>query len=150
MIYSKKFIVLDKNKQTGKGLFADYKIKKGEILIRFGNEISETPAKTSIQINEREYLEGIESTNAFLNHSCEPNSYIDFERFYLRALRNIEKGEEITYNYCTTEYDLYEKFICLCGSPKCYGRIKGFKYLSKAQKLKLNKFLAPYLKGKNI
>lgn len=87
-------------------------------------------------------------SNAFLNHSCEPNSYIDFNKLCLRALRDIEKGEEIRYNYMTTEYVLHEKFICDCGSRQCYKNVKGFKYLSRDQKLKLKPYLSPYLRKK--
>jgi hypothetical protein len=59
------------------------------------------------------------------------------------ALRNIKKGEEITYNYLTTEYDLVRDnldFDCKCGSKN--GRIKGFKFLTKSQKLKLKPLLS--------
>jgi SET domain-containing protein len=40
----------------------------------------------------------------FINHSCRPNCYswIQDGVIWIRAARNIRKGEELTYNYNTT------------------------------------------------
>lgn len=148
MAYSKKVIVLEKNKKGEKGLFTTAKVQKDEILIEFSTKILEHPTRISLQIDENKHIKGTADTNAFLNHNCEPNAYIDFAGVYLRALKNIKKGEEITYNYLTTEWILHKSFICNCGSFKCYGEIKGFKYLDKKQKLELKLYLSPYLKKK--
>jgi SET domain-containing protein len=39
----------------------------------------------------------------FVNHSCRPNCYIEIKDsvIWIRAARNIRKGEEITYDYNT-------------------------------------------------
>src|SRR5690349_19899733 len=39
----------------------------------------------------------------FINHSCRPNCYIDIKEgtIWIRAARNIKRGEELTYNYNT-------------------------------------------------
>ena len=39
----------------------------------------------------------------YVNHSCRPNCYSDIigDRVWIRALRDIEPGEELTYDYCT-------------------------------------------------
>jgi len=87
-----------------------------------------------------------------INHSCDPSIKIDFYSMNFVALRNIKKGEEIAYNYLTAEYDLVRDnldFDCMCSSKNCYGRIKGFKFLTKIQKLKLKTLLSPFLK-KNL
>ena len=91
-----------------------------------------------------------ESIENFLNHSCEPNGYINFEDLTFRALRNIKKGEELTFNYLTTEWDMANKFDCKCDSKDCFGYIGGFKYLPLKEKTKLLPFLSPFLKNKLI
>lgn len=56
----------------------------------------------------------------FMNHSCEPVSLspgVDFEL----AVRDIEAGEEITCDY--SSLNLEQDLDCLCGSPRCRGRI---------------------------
>ncbi len=58
------------------------------------------------------------------NHSCSPNAEaqeID-EKIWIVAVREIQPGEEITFNY---NYDLvdYKEHPCRCGSPGCVGYI---------------------------
>lgn len=82
-------------------------------------------------------------SDQLVNHSCNPNlvaktstfptngsSYASFEMI---ALRDIKSGEELTYDYnlCFWEFDSSHSFTCLCGSQSCYGKIEGFKFLSK-------------------
>ena len=57
------------------------------------------------------------------------------------SLRPIAKGEVLSFNYLTTEFDMDEPFDCLCGGahapvaeetatlPACFGTIQGFRYL---------------------
>jgi hypothetical protein len=48
----------------------------------------------------------------------------------LRAIRDIEPGEELTFFYPSTEWDMITPFQCLCGSSQCLKRIGGARYLS--------------------
>ena len=60
----------------------------------------------------------------FINHSCTPNceTELDEGRVWIVSLRDIEKGEELSFNY---GYDLedYRKHPCLCGAADCVGYI---------------------------
>jgi len=58
----------------------------------------------------------------FINHSCDPNCETEEirGRVWIKAIRKIEPGEEITYDYCL--YDGAEdEAICNCGAKKCRG-----------------------------
>ncbi len=58
----------------------------------------------------------------FINHSCDPNCETKESngRVWIRAIRNIPAGAEITYDYCL--YDGGDdQAICNCGAPKCRG-----------------------------
>lgn len=58
----------------------------------------------------------------FINHSCDPNceTHELNGRVWIKAIRNIAPGEEITYDYCL--YDGEEdEAICNCGAPACRG-----------------------------
>ncbi len=86
-----------------------------------------------------------------LNHSCNPNCYIDFENLNLIALKDIKKGDELSFNYNTSEYDLIDQgcsFECRCGSENCIKEIKGFKFLSEGEKKEIIEFASPYIKRK--
>jgi uncharacterized protein len=63
----------------------------------------------------------------------------------VRALRDIQAGEEVKINYAATEYEMHENFSCDCGAPACLRIIRGFKFLTRDQQLKLKPYLAPYL-----
>jgi hypothetical protein len=56
-------------------------------------------------------------------HSCEPNCCVSFPTSSVVAIRPIEAGEAITYDYETTETWFSHPFWCLCGSRRCRGRI---------------------------
>ena len=78
------------------------------------------------ELNSRYDIDGNVSWNTakYINHSCEPNCEVDIieEKIWIIALRNIKKGEELSYNY---EYDLDVclDHPCKCGSKKCAGYI---------------------------
>jgi uncharacterized protein len=135
----------------GLGVFADRNFKKGEIVIQFKAEIVPASKATAeaVQIDTDKFIDTKWLVpEAFINHSCSANTRIDLESFRYVAIKNIRKNDEITYNYFTTEYDsvkYHEDFKCMCGSKNCMGWIKGFKYLTHSQKLKLKPFLSPFL-----
>jgi len=60
----------------------------------------------------------------YLNHSCEPNAYIDTQKKQVVAGKNIELGDEITFNYLLTERQIVAPFDCLCASTNCVGRVE--------------------------
>jgi hypothetical protein len=98
-----------------KGLFAGETFEKGNlILILKGNHFSE-PTRTSIEVRGKhiEHYEG-----GFLNHHCNPNAKIweldDVKEGLLVAKCNIAIGEEITFDYQTTESIMACPFKCDC------------------------------------
>jgi D-alanine-D-alanine ligase len=57
-----------------------------------------------------------------INHSCDPNSWLD--GLDLVARRPIRKGEEIRIDYATYGNNILAPFDCDCGSEMCRGRIR--------------------------
>ena len=64
------------------------------------------------------------NTARLINHSCEPNceAWIVGRRIYIYSLRDIEAGEELTFDY-GFDVDCYEDHPCRCGSKGCVGHI---------------------------
>ena len=66
------------------------------------------------------------SSADFVNHSCNPNCGIK-EQISLIAFRNIEFGEEITFDYGTILYsdsgDAPYELECTCGHKNCRKKI---------------------------
>ncbi len=147
MALSQKVIV-STGKNSSKGLFAREQVVRGEVLLTYDGPLLNHPTRLSIQIDDNTHVEGTDDSNAFLNHSCEPNAYVDWKSLCLRACRDIASNEEITCNYNTTDYEIHSVFACTCGSPQCKGMIKGFKYLSGDEQRALEPWLPPFLKRK--
>ncbi|HYE32868.1 MAG TPA: SET domain-containing protein-lysine N-methyltransferase [Methylomirabilota bacterium] len=117
----------------GTGVFADQVIQPGTRVLEYiGERVPKEEADRRCKegntfiftINDEFDLDGdIEANVAkYINHSCEPNCYseLDEEQIFIIALRRIEVGEELTFNY---GYDLkdYKDHPCKCGSKRCVG-----------------------------
>jgi uncharacterized protein len=115
--------------RTGLGLFATKPIKKGTRIIRyFGplldskkNKDDEIENKYLFELNNRWTIDGSVRANIarYVNHACKPNAESDVKprkrRVYIRAIKNIEPGEEINYDYGTDYFKAYLKPIgCKC------------------------------------
>ncbi|HMO33886.1 MAG TPA: SET domain-containing protein-lysine N-methyltransferase [Lacibacter sp.] len=61
----------------------------------------------------------------YINHSCDPNAFFNTTTGELVALRTIREGDEITFFYPSTEWDMSEPFACRCGSANCLQQISG-------------------------
>ena len=125
-------------------------VASGEIIIPVIGELRPTPSRYSIQIGEDAHLDDlgiVESTN----HSCEPSAFIDFtdpERLSLRAVRDLPVGAEVTIHYCATEENMTSPFQCDCGAAACYGRVRGYQFLSSSRRERLDGWLSSYLRSK--
>lgn len=72
-----------------------------------------------------DYLQMDIDDTRFMNHSCEPNTgdFPDKDPTMIVALRDIEKNEEITWNYLPF-MNPFQEFPCNCGSKNCVGVVK--------------------------
>ncbi len=79
----------------------------------------------------------------YANHSCNPNTGIK-NSFDLVAMREIEPGEEIVWDYAMTE-DTYWSMNCRCGSSQCRKLIAGYRFLSPQKRLEYRNFISEWL-----
>ena len=114
--------------KTGLGLFATKPIKKGAFIVRYAgrkipNEEAERReargARYMYELNKHYTLDGSSRKNIgrYANHSCRPNSesLMYRGRVFIKSVRNIEPGDEITYHYGKDYYDIYiGKRRCRC------------------------------------
>eukprot|EP00284_Hemiselmis_tepida_P006482 CAMPEP_0174925826 /NCGR_PEP_ID=MMETSP1355-20121228/8168_1 /TAXON_ID=464990 /ORGANISM="Hemiselmis tepida, Strain CCMP443" /LENGTH=153 /DNA_ID=CAMNT_0016171785 /DNA_START=238 /DNA_END=699 /DNA_ORIENTATION=- len=115
----------------GQSLVASVPISKGEVAISERGEILKHPTMHSIQVNDTEHM-NCSGQIIYACHNCDANARMvpTLEGCSLVALRDIEAGELVSFDYDTTEWDMSDPFDCLCGSPKCKGRVAGFRHLS--------------------
>ncbi len=96
-----ELVAVRQRKDNQLGLFALGSVHKGDILIRYDGPIIDHPTRYSIQVDDDVHIDGTPDSNSYLNHSCSPNAYVDWSGIVLRALRDIQPGEELTCNYLT-------------------------------------------------
>ena len=125
-----------------KGIFATEDIAEDSIVFYLNGTITNQPTMYTIQLGLGRHLNfpAVRTENddldycwQYLNHSCEPNGYMDVLGLTFRAARNIRRGEQITFNYLTTESLMAVPFDCLCGSSNCFGYIQGSNFISTNQ-----------------
>lgn len=123
----KKLIV--KRSATGLGLYSNVQIKKGEFVIEYTGELltskeaNDKGGKYLFEINSKWTIDGSgrENLARYINHSCRPNceTKIKNKHIMIYAIKMINSGEELTYNYGKEYFDAYIKTSgCKCSYCK--------------------------------
>ena len=102
--------------------------KKGETICEMPSEnIMDKPNRYTVQIGRTTHTHV--GKLAALNHSCDPNVILDTEKMIMIARHDIEKGEELSFFYPSTEWEMQAPFICLCGAANCIHVVVGACFL---------------------
>ena len=128
----------------GKGVFALRPIAAGETVIEYTGAMltwkaaqkrhPHNPAEPNhtffFHIDDKHVIDGNDGGNAakWINHACGPNCEADEVdgRVFVKALRDIEPGEEFNYDYGLIldgrhTAKVKKEFECRCGTPECRG-----------------------------
>jgi len=128
----------------GSGVYAARRIRKGTRIVEYlGERISHATADARYEekgqddghtflfiVDRRVVIDaGVDGNEArFINHSCDPNceTVIEDRRVFIEALRTIQPGEELGYEYgltweSTDDPEELARYACRCGAAKCRG-----------------------------
>lgn len=133
--------LVDRGVIEGKGLVATGVIRKGEVVSRLEPdqpmiEIAEVLTWTEEAQDEllhygyqcsATHIVSEQGDEKYMNHSCDPNTWWRDDDTMI-ARRDIQPGEEITYDYATTEVAIPFEMPCNCGSSICRGVIRNTDY----------------------
>lgn len=137
-------IQVRRSRVHGRGVFALRRIRKGTRIIEYlGERISHREADRRYETKRPEdshtflfivdrgvVIDGGSQGNdaRFINHGCDPNceSTIEDRRIFIEAIRTIQPGEELTYDYQigrdkSDPPNVDEVFACHCGAASCRG-----------------------------
>ena len=129
----------------GKGVYATAPIRKGTRTIEYTGE--HIPWKKAMDLPPHDPADPYHTfyfsldngdvidagkggnDSRWINHSCDPNcetTETDDDRIFVHALRSIQPGEELFYDYKIVPAErrtkaLAKKFACRCGSANCRG-----------------------------
>lgn len=152
---SPKLAVRTLPEKGGYSVIADSPIAAGELLVVWGGDIvdearfallSERERMHSIQVEEGLYQVSPRDPEPgdFVNHSCEPNAGLG-SSITLIAMRNINPGEEICFDYAMSDGTPYDEFDCQCGSALCRGRVTGQDWQREDLQRRYAGYFSPYL-----
>lgn len=145
---SLEYLIVQPTLDKGRGVFTTRDWSIGEIVISARvTEVSPVRTNHSFQTAANTHAEFDEPAR-LVNHSCEPNLGIrdnDFQAFDFVALRPIKLGEELTWDYATSEYESIAVPLCRCHSPACRGTVLGYKHLTDGERKRLT-HIANYLR----
>jgi len=101
---------------------------KGELICEIPTEkVVDKPNRYTVQIATDKHTDV--GKLAALNHSCNPNVMLDTEHLLMYACQDITKGDELSFFYPSTEWEMDAPFICLCGAANCIHVVAGARFL---------------------
>jgi SET domain len=134
----------------GKGVFASGLIKRSTVIGGFRGRprwIWDIPGEVwpyTIQVDyDRYVVPRRKGVVWYLNHSCEPNCCITGKN--LVAARDIEEGEELTFDYSSDVDWPGFRMLCSCGAHNCRKTIRAYRYLPAKVKLRYGRHVAPFI-----
>lgn len=130
----------------GKGVYALQDIAQGEVIIEYTGEIItweeaqarhphdlDNPNHTFyFHVDETRVIDGLVGGNSsrWINHSCDGNCEADEQngRIFIKALRDIQAGEELHYDYGLMIDERYTaklkaEYPCWCKAETCRGTL---------------------------
>lgn len=129
----------------GLAVFAKSKFSVGDRIAQFTGDVfneHELPEEYSgredqyVQIGPKEYLGPSGKVDDFFNHSCDPNSGLSFGKdgIWLVAIRPINVGDEINWDYSTTIHKIPWTMRCACRAEICRTVIGQFHNIDEGRK----------------
>jgi SET domain-containing protein len=128
---NQRFVI--KRSDSGLGFFTLFPIPPDKKIIEYIGliltkaEADEKGGRYLMKLDDEYFIDGSPRSNLarYINHSCQPNAkaFRTGVRVWIRSIRDIKAGEEITYDYGKKYFDDFIKPIgCKC--EKCYKKAK--------------------------
>ncbi|KAF9382281.1 hypothetical protein CPB97_007245 [Podila verticillata] len=103
---------------------------KGEVIAKVEGTTPGPKRYTSVQVAKEGHIE-LNSDLVFMNHSCSPTVSLDTDTMTVVAVVDLKEGDNLTFFYPSSEWEMDQPFTCWCGAEKCVKSIQGAKFLSK-------------------
>ena len=137
----------------GRGIYAGEFISAGtpviecQGILRHKDEVVE--GMRALQVGPETYLaEDPENPRMddYINHSCDPNLGFVDGSLMLFALRDIQKDQELFWDYSTSINEDGWEIPCGCGAENCRGKIQSYCNLPKHEQERLRASILAYLR----
>ena len=143
-------VLLD-NETNQKALFAAVSFNPGDVICSFQANITQSYATyLTVQTGVDRHITLKPEFLQYINHSCSPNVFFNTTSMELVCLQAMQPGDEFTFFYPSTEWEMAQPFVCNCGSAACLQLINGASHLSveTLSKYKLTDFIRQQVRQK--
>ena len=114
-----------------KSLHAKKAFQPGDVLATFYPEaILSNATYLTIQLDDKEHISILPEYLRYTNHSCSPNIFFNTTTLEVVCVKPVQPGQEMTFFYPSSEWDMAQPFDCCCGNDVCLGTIQGAAHLS--------------------
>jgi SET domain-containing protein len=141
-------LVIRRSKIHSDGCYTTVPIKNKRLVVEYtGPRLTIKEADDIYEKSPRTYLFGLtdgehvidgDGVAAFINHSCDPNCEADeiSGRVLITSIRDIQAGEELSYDYNLYDGELDDESPCFCQAAGCRGSMYSEKELARRAKAK--------------
>jgi len=143
-------VLLD-NETNQKALFAAVSFAPGDVICKFSAATSQSFATyLTVQTGASRHITLQPEFLQYMNHSCSPNAFFNTTSMELVCLQAMQPGDEFSFFYPSTEWEMAQPFVCNCGSAACIQLINGASHLSveTLSKYKLTDFIRQQVRQK--
>ena len=119
-----KKLYLGQTSRTGEEVFVNVNFKKGNLIFTWKEVLKKDTYLSYVgdrwlQIEKCQWIAPIRNNlGLYINHSCNPNSGIK-NSVKIVAMKNIRRGEEVIFDYSTSESENGWYLICHCQNKNC-------------------------------
>ena len=143
--------VLLNNSSSQKSLHAAVSFSPGDVICNFDAGITQSYATyLTVQTSTDSHITLVPEFLQYINHSCALNVFFNTTSMELVCLQPLQPGDEFTFFYPSTEWEMSQPFVCNCGNAECLQLINGASHLSveTLSKYKLTDFIRQQVKQK--
>ena len=149
------FLRVVEEEGIGKRLVAARPIRKGTVISTFSSPVVSTPTVHTVCFGEGKHVQPTLGTE-FTEHTCGLGNLQlivneDETEASFVIIKDVMEGESITFNYCTTEWEMGAPFLCgcdLCKKNKFPKPIQGCKFLTLEERKLIFHQCSPYIQNK--
>jgi hypothetical protein len=139
------------NSSSQKSLHAAVSFVAGDVICKFSADVTQSYATyLTVQTAADTHITLMPEFLQYINHSCAPNVFFNTAAMELVCLQPMQPGDEFTFFYPSTEWEMAQPFVCNCGNAGCLQLINGASHLSveTLSKYKLTDFIREQVRQK--